>query len=145
MTPRIPDAGPGAFLILMLRRWFPVRDAARYTDAYWQDVKKECGLHIALGQLLFPIGLIAGIFLFPTIKGGFTAWDLGVGFGAGVALAFGYQLLVCAVKGFASAFEKMADYSTMMYGIPWHAQFRGFYVPCLFVGIVCAIGRVLTT
>ena len=27
MTPRIPDAGPGAFLILMLRRWFPVGNA----------------------------------------------------------------------------------------------------------------------
>jgi hypothetical protein len=145
MTPRIPDFGPGAFVIQMLRRWFPVRNVERYTDAYWKEIRKECAIHVAVGQLLVPLGLIVGIFLFPAIKGGFKAWDLGVGFGLAIALAFGYQLLVCFVKGFGSTFKKMSDYSTMMYGFPWKMQFKLMYAPFLVVGAVCAVGRLLTT
>lgn len=145
MTPRVPDIGPGALLIQMLRQRFPATDTDRFSDAYWKELQKDCALHVAIGQFFFPLGLVVGVFLFPAIKGGFTWWDLGVGFGCGIALAFGYQLTVCAVKGFAISFKKMSDYSTMMYGIPWSVQFKIGYAPFLLAGFICAAGRLLTT
>jgi hypothetical protein len=145
MTPRVPDVGPGALVIRGLRRFYPVTDTERFTDVYWKELQKDCALHVAIGQFFFPLGFVVGAFLFPALKGGFTGWDVGVGFGAGIALAFGYQLTVCAVKGFAGAFKKMSDYSTMLYGIPWNAQFKIGYAPFLLAGFLCAAGRLLTT
>jgi hypothetical protein len=145
MTPRIPDTGPSAFVIEKLRRRFPGTDTARFTDHYWQELQRTCPFHIAMGQFLFPFGMIVGVFFFPALKGGLTGWDLGVGFGSGIAVAFGYQLAVCAVKGFGDTFRKMADYSTMMHGIPWSVQFKIGYLPFLLCGLICAVGRLLTT
>jgi len=145
MIPRIPDIGPSGPVLRGLRRLFPETDTERYTDVYWKELQNDYALHVAIGQFLFPLGLVVGIFLFPAIKGGFTWWDIGVGFGFGITLAFGYQLLVCAAKGFSVSFKKMSDYSTMMYGIPWRVQFRIGYAPFLFAGFFCAIGRLLTT
>jgi hypothetical protein len=145
MNPRVPDVGPGAFVIQLVRRRFPVGETERYSDEYWERLRKECALHVTLGQVFFPFGLMVGAFFFPAIRGGFTGWDLGVAFGFGVALAFGYQLAVCALKGFRSTFRKMSDYSTMMYGIPWSVQFRIVYLPFLLIGGVCAIGRLSST
>jgi hypothetical protein len=58
MTPRIPDVGSGALLIYKLRQRFPATDTERFSDAYWNELQKDCALHVAIGQFFFPLGLL---------------------------------------------------------------------------------------
>ena len=143
MEPRRPDVGQGGFLLDLIRRLSPVKDGRRFSDQYWEDVRSELKIHQGVAEFICVTGLIAGFFIPLTLTGTFQSWDIGIGFGLMVILPLSYQIGVCCFKGFRETYQRWADYSTMMYAIPWKTQIRWMYAPMILVFAVCVVGRIL--
>jgi hypothetical protein len=140
MKPRRPDFGKGAILLKLIRRLSPVRDESRFTDSYWDDVYRELRWYQVIAEVLCVAGLMIGFFLPMAVTGAFHGWDIGIGFGLMVLLPCAYLLVVCAAKGFKRTYSRWADYSTMMYAIPWKSQ-QLVYCTVLAIGFICLVGR----
>jgi len=141
MTPRVPDRGDGAVIMALLRRLNPVRDAARYTDEYWGSLHMEFRFHQRMAEATCFLAMLAGFFLPWYVTGSFQPWDLGLGLALTVAAPLLYILLIAVYKNTGSTWSRYADYSTMMYAIPWKAQLKWLGFPILAIGLVCLIGR----
>ena len=142
MNPRIPDRGDGAVIMAFVRKMNPIRDPERYTDEYWADLHVELRIHQRIAEIACLIGMFVGFFLPWYLTGTFQGWDIGIGFGLMVIFPLCYIFTVGLYKGLHRTLERYADYTTMMFAIPWRAQFYWIGLPALLIALICVVGRV---
>jgi hypothetical protein len=142
MKPRCPDRGEGAILMALLRKLNPVKNPSRFTDEYWSRLHAEFRVHQGVAEAICILGLIAGLFGPLYFIRSFQPWDIGLGFGLMVLAPLSYISALGLNKGVAKTWQGYADYSTMMYGLPWKAQCYWLLLPALVLGAICLYGRI---
>lgn len=126
-----------------LRKLWPVKNRARYTQGYWDELNREFIIHQNIAGFLFTLGMIGGFFIPVALTDSFQLWDIGIGFGLGIIVGLLYQFLVAVLKGISTCFPRWRDYSELAYGIRWRAQL-GFYVVLLVFSLICLGGRIFS-